>query len=131
MQSRPDEQRIQIGLCMFCGLIAMFAAQILSQQIKRMLCMFNELRMLSGLWPGRAEHQPIFQWFILSVGDVTLSHPRKPDGLETRYLITIEVVCKLDEAASHDLGQQMVTTRKMPVRCLMGYTQFARHIAHA
>jgi hypothetical protein len=43
----------------------------------------------------------------------------------------IKVLRKIDEAPAHDFGEQVITTREMPVGRLVRNPQLSRDIAHA
>ncbi len=131
VQIHNDEKGVQVGALELLGTAAVHPPQHLAQDVESMRRLVQQFGVFRRGRPRRAEHQAVLQRVLLRVAEVLAA--QRPQVLPwiVEVLPGIQMLCKLLEAPSHHLGQQMVAARVVLVRCLVRHAQAARHVAQA
>ena len=102
-----------------------------AQDVERMRRVAHQIVLLGRLGPGGAEHQPVLQRVLARELQVLLSQRGQVLHRIVEGRARIQVRGEAQEAATHDLGEQVVAAGVVLVRRLVRHPQLARHVAQA
>ena len=126
----PHKQGIQIN-GRGGGRYAVNFGQNPAKNIKCMVGIANEIGMISRLGPSGIEHEPVLKRVRQRKAQILLAQCVQLKVRVGVGFASVKVMRKLLIAAAHDLGQQMVAARVVPIRRLVRNAQTTGHVTQA